>query len=441
MTGGAVRDKMTCVQTIGRINSNSRRPGLNPGHELPRTCWTAVLVFCIVSFMNATAWAGGFFIYRDLPTGIYSNANQFISYRYMRHIWTTSDDVTAVVVQQGGYEGHGLALYKTLDEGQRWSLDTDISADDSIVSDGVLDAANDLLLVTSLVSDDEAVDVDFVRMTYDPVSHNWTAPPEPVTVFASGADYRGTRASIAIDSKGVIWCAFRLEDVAAGTFEIRVYYSVDGGSEWNDSGHSFGTLNYLDGKCAKVIGVGQRLAMIYQDEQGSSSAPRRYKVWAYREDSEPLQGDWTSQYIAMMSSDDDDPYGSHWSVAADDSGNIHLSYEDNGINYVKYDAASGAWTAPRKATFYGGHYSSLSAGSNGDIYLFARNRNGEKVIGRRYSAGSGTWSRWVPISVQNYNGMLRMSSPARFSGHLPLVYQVNGRPPFELVYNLFDTGE
>ncbi|MFA4915456.1 MAG: hypothetical protein WC560_02140 [Syntrophales bacterium] len=400
-------------------------------------CLTAVLL-CEITFLRTAAWGDDLFIYRDLKTGIYSNADNFISYRYMRHIWTASDGVMAAVVQKGGYEGRGLALYKTLDEGLYWTFEAAISSEVDMVSDGIIDSNNNILLVTSFLSENKTVNVNFVQLKYDSISHAWSINPlTPVTVFASGKNYRATRASIAADTNGVIWCAFRLENIDTGMFQIRVYYSVNGGSTWVDSGNSFGTINSMAQKCAKVIAVGPRIAMIYQDVKIESSTAEHYKVWAYREDSQALQDGWTSGSIAKMTTADGDPYGSHWSVAADDFGNIHLSYEDNGVMYIKYDAASESWVGPRVATNYG-NYSSISIAANNDLYLFARNQSGRKIIVRRYSSASRKWDAWVTISSRKYRGILRMSSPERFVDHLPLVYQVNVNPPYQLIYNLLD---
>jgi len=400
----------------------------------------AVLFLCTSAFPGSTAWGeNAIIINSDLATGIYSNADAFISYRYMRHIWAANDGVMAAAVQKGGLQGQGLVLYKTMDEGLHWTLEAPLASDVDIVSDGIMDTNNNILLVTSFLSENRTVDVNFIRMRYDSSSHSWTKDPlTPVTVVNSGANYRGTRASLAMDSKGIMWCAFRLENIQNSTFQIRAYYSTDGGSTWTDSKNSFGTINKLAQKCAKVIAVDSRIAMIYQHVKMNGSLQERYKVWAYREDSQPLQDMWTSNPIAKMTDPTGDPYGSHWSVAVDDFGNMHLSYEDYGINYLKYNAAAKTWASPKTATNEG-NYSSISVAANNDLYLFAKNQQGMKIIVRRYSSFSHTWDPWVSVSSQNYSGTLRMSSPERFAGHLPLLYQVESSSPYQLIYNLLDT--
>jgi hypothetical protein len=400
--------------------------------------WLFLVFLGQTTLLPTPAGAEDLFVYQDLNSGIYSNTDNFVSYGYMRHLWTTDDGVMTTAVQKGGYQGQGLMLYRTVDDGLTWLPDLKITANRNFVSDGVMDSKNDILLVTSLLTSDGAAAVNFVRLQYHPRHQRWSLDPQtPTQVFASTSTLKATRASIARDSKGILWCAFRLEHVHSRTFEIRVFYSADGGATWEDSGNSFGTRNGYAEKCAKVIAVGQRMAMIFQDVKGASSAPARIKNWAYREDYDGLQSAWTSEPIARMASREGDPYGSHWSVAADDFGNLHLSYEDNGIKYIKYDASSDSWGKPLLA-FGHGNYSNISVGENSDVYVTARNKTGRKIVARRYSSANGKWTNPFALSSKEFDGLLRMNGSERFYGHLPLLYQVNDSPPFELIYVLMD---
>jgi hypothetical protein len=410
----------------------------------PRILDAAIIVVCL-TFPKAAAWGQSLFTFRDLDTGIHSNVTQSVSLRFMRHIWVVNygDPVIAAVVQQGGYGGHGQALYKSLNDGADWTLECDLASETDIVSDGVLDSNNNLLLVTSLLNHARTADVDFMKLTYNPSAKSWTIDPlTPVTVYASNDNGKATRASISVDSNGVIWCAVRFLIPLSGIpgiVQIRVFYSTDGGYNWVDSGNRFGTANWVPQKSAKVISVGSRTALIYEDRQVVPAGIARYKAWAYREDSQPLQDHWTNQIIAQMVSAEDDSLGSHWSVASDGIGNLHLSYEDAGIRYLKYDASTGAWLSPALITTYDGQYNSLSVAGNNDVYLFSRFTSGAKVFCKRYSPGTHSWSRWLAMSSTRHDGLLRMSSPEKFADQLPLLYEVNGSPPYDLLYVLFST--
>jgi hypothetical protein len=68
----------------------------------------------------------------------------------------------------------------------------------------------------------------------------------------------------------------------------------------------------------------------------------------------------------------------------------------------------------------------------------ARNKTGRKIVARRYSSANGKWTNPFALSSKEFDGLLRMNGSERFYGHLPLLYQVNDSPPFELIYVLMD---
>jgi hypothetical protein len=404
----------------------------------------AIGVFCAIAFLDASAWGQGLFIYRDLNTGITSDVRQALSLRFMRHIWTTNDTaaVLATVVQKGGKDGHGLVLYKSLDEGGNWTLERVLSSATDIVSDGVLDSNNNILIATSLIGATPVTNVDFIRLIYEPASKSWAIDPmTPVTVFASVATRRASRATISVDSKGVIWCAYRWQLTLGGIpfFQVKVSYSADGGYTWVDSGNRFGTPNTLAQKSAKVISLGSRTAVVFQDQQFALPDTNRYKSWAYRDDNQPLGDSWTSETISLMVSAQDDTLGSHWSLAADDSGNLHLSYQDAGIRYLKYDASAGAWQAPVVISTSDATYNSISVAGNYDLYLFCRFGGTPKVFCKQYSVADQRWGQWLAMSAGPHPGYLRMSSTERFGDRLPMLYEKNALSPYEVLYVLFDT--
>lgn len=381
----------------------------------------------------------------DIETGISSDAEMFLSLRYMRHLWRADPDHLVAVVQQGDYDDNNLALYKSLDEGTTWALEQeDLSSSPFAVSDGIMPADGILLLVTSFANTGPTEDVQFLRLVYNPVSLQWSADP-PTTVFDSTPDSRATGATIAMDSNGVLWCAFRLE--SEGTFKIALYSSTDAGATWEDSLNVLGTPNGLEDKSAKVLAAGNRIFVIYQDVRGIGWGVQRYKKWAYREDSQPVSDPLTSPdaFIAKMHADGGDPLGSHWSVAADPAGNLHLTYQDGWIKYIRYDAASAAWApfpehlgTPSPSFCIVGSYNSVSAAGNGDPYVLASFTNpisGKSRVFVRSMAGQ-TWTPWSPVSPPSCEGLLRMCSPEGFDDVLPVIYQVNELPPYDLHFCL-----
>jgi len=380
------------------------------------------------------------FLQRDLETGIFSASDLFISLRYMRHVWIAGPDETQLaVVQKGDFEDDGLVLYKTLDGGEHWTLEgDDLLASPDLISDGVMLPDKSLLLVASCFSRGVIADVTFLRLNQDPDLQQWSVDPStPATVFDSITNVRASRATLAIDSNGTLWCAFRLQ--SEGTFKIRLYYSLDGGLLWLDSGNELGTPNPLEHKGAKVVAAGSRIAVIYQDIQPdplNPLIPKRFKGWAYREDFQAPDDPMPAAILAQMDANDSDPNGTHWSVAADHAGNLHLTYQDGQIRYLRYDAAAGTWSSPDFLGTLLGNYNSISAADNGDLYVFAHLDGTSKIALKRFSLASGSWSSWVPVSLEPHQGTLRMSSPERFEDHLPLLYEVSGGGNDRLLYCL-----
>lgn len=408
-------------------------------HHLFSNYGIAAAIICMIAFSAFPAGAQEV-VYSDLSTPIFSNCNQFTSFRYMRHLWTLEDGSMAAVVQQGGYQDRAVSLFKTTDEGVNWEFETQIASDQDVIIDGVLDGSRSILLVTSLLNENKTSDVDFFRLQYLPTDQTWSIDPAtPSTVFASGQYYRASRASIAVDARGILWCAYRVEDITNGTFDIQVSYSLDDGLSWQSSGFSFGTLNALPQKCAKLVAVRSRIFMIYQDEKVlDESSKQRLKCWAYRKNYQSIDEPWVSATIAEMADTTGDPYGSHWNVAPDDYGNLFLSYQDDGIKTCIYSNLYKGWLKPKIAT-YEGNYSNLSVAENDDVYHFAKNRSGTRIIFRSLRHGSLQWSDWSYLSSQDQAGYLRMDCPERFSIRLPLLYQINYDEPFQMLYTLIDT--
>jgi hypothetical protein len=402
-----------------------------------KTAYLLAIVLFATILANA-APNGGQIIHHDLDTGIYSDAKRFVAARYMRHVWVTSDGVGAAAIQKGGYEGDFLVLYKTLDGGVTWTRESAVSDSTvTVVSDGIIDAENNLMFVTSFLRDFLTVDVEFVRFIYDPRTQSWLRDPAfPAPVFSSTADFEASRATLAQDGNGVLWCAFRLEDAQAGEYVIKVFYSTDGGGSWNDCGREFGTRNDLKDKSPKVIACGSRIALIYQDMEYEGANVERYKKWAARSDALGLQAPWSEGAIAKMISPDGDTFGSHWSVAGDGLGRLHLTYQDdNKINYTRYELGCG-WTAIEPMA--NGTYSNISISPSNDLYLFQDQpyQGGYRMLARKYSPAADSWSGWYVISTKIYDGKLRPCSPETFRYHLPLLYHVHSTKPYMLVYNL-----
>lgn len=385
----------------------------------------------------AMAPAPGFIVHADAVTGISSDAEMFVSLRYMRHLWIAPDGVQVAVVQQG--TNGGLGLYKSADGGSSWAWEQDLPGSSEDVSDGIMLADGSLRLTTSVASTGTVANIEFLRLDYDAVARRWILDTRtPTTVYTSSAMALATRGTIAIDSRGVLWCAFRLQNMSSGNVRIRLFSSTDDGATWQDSSNLFGTANAWVEKDGKVLATGTGIAVVFQDVTGSVGDAVRWKAWAYRDDAAPLQAPMTSVPVAQMLDEGGDPLGSHWSVAADSQGNVHLSYQDDRINYVRFDAASQTWSSPISLGTQSASYNSISVSDNDDLYVFARFSTGGNVWVKRYRAAAQAWGGWIQVSTGPHPGLLRMCSPERVRDRLPLLYQVNSAFPFELLHCLLE---
>lgn len=385
----------------------------------------------------AAAAPAAFVVHSDVATGITSDTDIFVSLRYMRHLWIAPDGVQVAVVQQG--TDGALGLHKSYDDGATWTWEQDLPSASDDLSDGVMLADGSLLLVASIMGSSPGSNVEFMRLDYDAVAQAWELDPlGPTTVYASNQVARASRATIAIDSNGILWSAFRLQNTTSANYRLRLFYSADDGLSWQDSTNVFGTANAWADKDAKVIATGTGIGIVFQDIVGPAASPTRSKRWAFRNDAAPLQSTVSSSLVAQMVSSSGDPYGSHWTVAADAAGDVHLSYQDNTVVYQRFDAGQQSWSAPLSLGSYSGSYNSVSVTDDGDVWVFARLGGGTNMWVKSWTPTTGQWSAWNQVSTGPHTGLLRMSSPERVDDRLPLLYQINASAPYELLHCLLE---
>lgn len=372
----------------------------------------------------------------DLETQVSSNQHSFIATRYMRHIWMAPGHVLAAAVQKAGVDGEHLVLIKSTNAGQSWETDRVLVADHSkYISDGVMAANGDLYIAAStLLTSHIAAPIQLLKLHYNPAARSWDLSH---TSFVAPASL-GNRASIAVDSNGIVWCAFRAHEVANSEWFIKVMYSQDDGLTWQDSGREFGTRNSNPQKNPKLLAFNGRLVMISHDAVEGQGPPAHSKKSASRRDTAVATAAWhQGPSIDMLAYD---PHGTHWSVANDPQGHVHMSYQDGGITYTKYAGAIGdTWATPVRFTNHLGEYSSISvswADANApDVYVFWSFE--EHVYLRKYAGVNATWMPYERVSRSAWPGNTRMriSSPAAYDKFLPVLYQVDDVTP-RLIYNL-----
>ena len=131
------RSKQRLVQSLRRLSGRTRIAA------------AASVLLGSAYAVPASAAPAAFVVESDVSTGITSDADVFVSLRYMRHLWITPDGVQAAVVQQG--TNGALGLYKSIDDGLNWTWEQDLPSASDDVSDGIMLDDGSLLLVTSIV--------------------------------------------------------------------------------------------------------------------------------------------------------------------------------------------------------------------------------------------------------------------------------------------------
>ena len=409
--------------------------------RLARPLGRAASVWLLLACLGSPLLAANV-VHRDIPTGIRALNSNATSTHFMRHMWITSDGFIALVVQQGGLDGHYLVLYESRDGGLTWQPVLDIAPDASLISDGLMDSHDNILLVTSAMSDDtldnaESSDVRFVAVLRDQLSGQWSIGTDNL-IFEHDASSFGTRATIARSPQGTLGCAMRVGDSAARTWYIGLFHSQDGGTTWTRSPETLGTINKQAQKNPRLLWLGDDPAVVYQDAQMIGTQLRRYKRFAIKTSASPT---WQISDVALMESNAADPLGTHWSAAVDSGNKIHVSYEDgpdgHGIKYAQFDYGTRKWKAPFVIATRG-TYSNVSVSGNGVVTFV---RDDEQETGKRLLGRTVQDTKWRSISAETWWGRMRLSSPERYGNYLPVLHSTSDGGTQHLIYNLLAVDE
>jgi hypothetical protein len=270
-------------------------------------------------------------------TDLTGTAERMISYRHQEHMWQTADGALHLVLNRGALQpGPGLSLFSSFDGGSTWSfMQNFANTDDDATADGVLQG-DDLSLVYPTV--DGAI--AFAELHYNSVVRSWSLTGAATAFWSS--QFAGLNPALAVDSTGTIWCAFVARERANWRKDtnIRMVNRVSGGPFWTDTGLVFGpTDDQSIERSARPVRTANGMGMVYS-VRGST-------FWATRTNGMPDNVPWSTSTIYVSSyptSPKSDPYASHFSVATDASGTIHMVVADNyQVLYFRYSGA-GSWT-------------------------------------------------------------------------------------------------
>lgn len=386
--------------------------------------------------------------FKDLDPNLKGETQGITSPRFMRRMWI-HDGYLLVLIQQGGYEGRFLSLYRVRGQGPNdWQFVDNVAGasdpDQYLSGDGFLLPGGDLILVVSSRQALFPADVHLYRYEYQG-GGNWTPDlVSPVNVIRYAEELRHFNATLALDSMNRMFVSYIKVD--GGNFAVRYSYSNDG-LEWVEAEKAFTLSDGNERKSARVstvrVGGENAVALVYHDHDEAGE----YLRWNYRLDSEPLlEAGWvlnkTSPPIRAMPASHPSMYR-HWSLARDAQGGLHLSWEEpDGIHYSRYDGdPEGRWDVP---TFLvDGVYSNVTTSvGNGEsfVYVFADDQR-NAIVGAAYDPVVEGWTRFYRIGSPGLGGHRRVSSPEQFIGgagaRLPVLYQNENDPKAPATQLLF----
>ena len=266
-------------------------------------------------------------------TEMESDSDKIISYKHQEHMWVTADGALHMMIKYN----IGMSLYSSFDQGKTWQemLATQ-GIEQPASSDGVW-VCDYLYTVYST----QQGNIGVAKLHYDKENKTWSAISQQTV--ETGPDVTATRPTITADSSGRLWVAFPANHILIQRKYIRVYYSQDEGTSWQDSGMRLGTENAKD-KAARILALSDRIGIIYSDNDRKDAIGR----WAYRMNDWPFEQAWQDQEIGRHPYKYfQDPLGTHYNVVVDNTNNIHVTSSDAGeLVYFRYDSHTQAWESP-----------------------------------------------------------------------------------------------
>jgi hypothetical protein len=288
------------------------------------------------------------------PTTIVGTTERLISYRHQNHMWQTADGATHALINVGALPGgRSLRMYTSIDNGVNWvgGLEID-NTGDTATSDGVL-VGNTLHITYSTVQDGVA----YSQLAYSAASRNWSVVGTESAFQSVGV--MAINPALARDQSGRIWLAFTSQVRLTGVNSIKMVRRGSASAGWIDTGFTFGASDSISiERSARPVAIPGGVGMVY--------TVHKETYWAKRSNSAPVGQAWASKLIYTNLGTDTDPFGSHYSVAVDTPGNVHLAMVDGGkLLYFRLLASATTWTKKVMTPAIKANYvqTALSAGS------------------------------------------------------------------------------
>ncbi len=357
---------------------------------------------------------------RAVTTSLRSDNERMISYRHQQHLVQSSDGALHLLFNRGSLAPDpGLSLYSSFDGGETWQLMQNFAGTDDKSTGDVLLVGDDLWLVFH--TGDQRV--MFARLHYDSIGRTCSLL-ELQEAFTS-PQWNAQNPALAIDEMGTIWVGFLAKTPTRrhSLGNIRVVNRVGGGTTWTDPGLIFGpTDQQAVERSARPVHIPGGMGMVWTVHETT--------YWSTRSNALPDNSAWTTRtlFVGTPAKRIGDPYASHFNVAIDDLGGLHLiTIDSNDILYFKYAPATDTWSAPQQID-----------DSRKVAYAQIGLVDGELGVGFSVQRGKGqlsasgdlgaTWAPYADLVLPptypgvNYNTG-RVELPSRSTGTLPILQQ------------------
>ena len=312
--------------------------------------------------------------------------------------------------------GASLTLYSTFDQGQTYSAGLALNNTNSYASSDGLLVDDQLFLAFS----SSASTILFAQLNYDVVTSSWSLV-RMERVYKS-EQFDAVNPGIIMDRSGDFWCALVTQDKLTADAQIRLVHRASNNNAWSDTGLGFGAIdNWSLERSARPVLTPTGIGMVYSVHQTLT--------WAAREDGWDPQQVWTETPLFVRSTEDLDPYASHFSLAGDSLGNLHMALADEGrLRYFHFSATSGTWSNRLISFNISAAYPQVAVNAAADVVMIWTNTGAGNVkLSQSMDHGvtfTGTDLLVHPIGAPGVSYQNpRVEAPSSVSGPVVVVQQ------------------
>jgi hypothetical protein len=309
-----------------------------------------------------------------------SNYSYGTAFNNQRSMARLSDGTLVLMYQKAGTgPGNGLVLAVSEDNGANWTQVLQVAAITNVFPDLVPGPGRSIYAVYATNEDGPSVafDARFTKVEYNATSGTWVVA-RTTSIVDAGATNGAFNAVIAQEGS-LLWSALRYYE--GGNYSVRLYVSADEGATWSYALEADPPGPNSD-ETAVLVPFGLKLALITYHQNSQFR-------WRSRDFGAPT-GAWAASQLLHQVTD---PLGSKsgYSALADDAGQLHLAFGDQGLKHMR--TQGGVWGATPTVVSAQGYAPELTTDGS-DLWAVWEEPIGtdqNTLVMQRYSHLSGTW--------------------------------------------------